>query len=158
MRDDLAVEPPPARRRWLVWAERLFTAAVLVFVLYRLGPQLGALTGVGPDVGRAPDYEFVALDGTVVRSSELLGQVVVLNFWATWCIPCKLEMPSLQALHEDLATDGVVVLGLATDAGRGSAVETFLAERGISYLVGRSTSAHRHFRGHQRDPHDVPDR
>jgi thiol-disulfide isomerase/thioredoxin len=135
-------EAPP-RRPLFIWLERLFTVAVLAFALYRLGPQMAALTGVGPDLGRTPAFAFTALDGTEVRSEELAGKVVVLNFWATWCGPCKLEMPSLQSLHEDRAADGVVVLGLATDVGGGSAVEDFLAERDITYPVGRATNEHR---------------
>ncbi len=138
-------ETPKQRRRHpvLVWGERAVTAAILVFLLYRLGPQLGALTGVGPDLGRTPDYAFTALDGNSVSSADLAGKVVVLNFWATWCGPCKLEMPTLQALHEDRAADGVVVLGLATDVGSGAAVSDFLREREITYPVGRATNAHR---------------
>jgi thiol-disulfide isomerase/thioredoxin len=135
--------PSSPRRPLFVWGERIVTAALLVFVLYRLGPQLGALTGIGPDLGRAPVYEFTALDGTPVRSRELVGQVVVLNFWATWCGPCKLEMPALQSLHEDLASEGVTVLGLSTDVGSGAAVPDFLEERSISYPVGRATDGHR---------------
>lgn len=126
-----------------MWAERLFTAAVLAFVLYRLGPQLGALTGIGPDLGRSPDYQFVALDGSEVRSADLRGQVVVLNFWATWCGPCKLEMPSLQSLHEDLGAEGVAVLGLSTDVGDAGVVREFLDERDIDYPVGRASNEHR---------------
>lgn len=138
-------EIPKQKRRHpvLVWGERAVTAAILVFVLYRLGPQLGALTGVGPDLGRTPDYAFTTMDGNSVTSAELTGKVVVLNFWATWCGPCKLEMPTLQALHEDRATDGVVVLGLATDVGSGAVVSDFLRERDITYPVGRATNAHR---------------
>ena len=131
------------KQRVMKWAERIVTVAILAFVLYRLGPQLGALTGVGPDLGRSPTYAFVALDGTEIRSEELVGRVVVLNFWATWCGPCKLEMPSLQSLHEDRASDGVVVLGLSTDVGRASTVTDFLSERDITYPVGRATNAHR---------------
>lgn len=127
----------------MVWAERLLLAAVLVFAAYRLGPQLGALTGVGPDLGRAPQYSFTAFDGTPISSDQLQGKVVVLNFWATWCGPCKLEMPSLQSLHEDKGAQGVVVLGLSTDAGRAESIRDFLEERDITYPVGRATSAHR---------------
>jgi thiol-disulfide isomerase/thioredoxin len=131
------------RASLLVWGERIFTIAVLVFALYRLGPQLGALTGVGPDLGRTPDFAFTALDGTEVRSDALHGQVVVLNFWATWCGPCKLEMPALQSLHEDRVEAGVVVLGLATDVGSGDPIRDFLTEREITYPVGRATNEHR---------------
>lgn len=132
-----------SRRTIWVWGERVLTIALVAFVLYRLGPQIQAWTGVGPDLGRAPAYAFVALDGTEIDSADLMGNVVVLNFWATWCGPCKLEMPALQSLHEDRSADGVVVLGLATDAGRGDGIPGFLDERGIDYPVGRATRAHR---------------
>jgi len=135
--------PPTPLRRALVWGERILFAGLLIFAFYRLGPQLGALTGVGPDLGTSPAYAFTALDGSHVDSDALLGDVVVLNFWATWCGPCKLEMPSLQSLHEDRADDGVVVLGLATDVGRGDGIETFLRERDITYAVGRATNEHK---------------
>ena len=142
--DEAEADAPRTRRQtFLPWLERAFTVAVLVFVVYRLGPQLGALTGVGPDLGRSPAYAFTAFDGTEVHSDDLRGKVVVLNFWATWCGPCKLEMPSLQSLHEDRADDGVVVLGLSTDVGDPDPVEAFLRERGITYPVGRATNAHR---------------
>lgn len=133
----------PLRRRLLVWAERLVFAGVLVFAAVRLGPQMGALLGVGPDLGSSPDYAFTALDGTRIDSSELLGKVVVLNFWATWCGPCKLEMPSLQALHEDREQDGVVVLGLATDVGPAEAIEDFVRVRRFTFPIGRATQRHR---------------
>lgn len=144
IRVSLAMSDASRQRRPLfVWAERLFTAAVLVFVAYRLGPQLGALTGVGPDLGRAPQYAFTTLNGTPIDSEALQGRVVVVNFWATWCGPCKLEMPALQSLHEDKADDGVVVLGLSTDAGGVEHIRDFLTERGITYAVGRASSSHR---------------
>ncbi len=139
-------EHPPAVPRWktlAVWAERLVLAGLLVFAAYRFGPQLGALTGVGPTLGQAPDLAFVSLDGDTVRSLDLRGEVVVLNFWATWCLPCRLEMPSLQSLHEDLGPDGVRVVGLATDVGGEKPIRDFLNEREIDYLVGRATAAQR---------------
>jgi len=94
-------------------------------------------------LGRTPEYAFVTLDGTSVTSGDLLGKVVVLNFWATWCGPCKLEMPALQSLHEDRAEEGVVVLGLSTDVGGPGKISEFLAERGITYQVGRASRSHR---------------
>ena len=135
--------PESTRATLLVWGERFLTAAILAFVLYRLGPQLGALTGVGPDLGRTPDFAFTAFDGTDVRSADLRDRVVVLNFWATWCGPCKLEMPALQSLHRDLEDAGVVVLGLATDVGGDEPIRAFLREREITYPVGRATGEHR---------------
>ena len=138
-----ATAAPSRWKQVRVWGERAITVGLLAFVLYRLGPQLGALTGVGPDLGRTPEYAFVTLDGTSVTSGDLLGKVVVLNFWATWCGPCKLEMPALQSLHEDRDEEGVVVLGLSTDVGGPGKISEFLAERGITYQVGRASRSHR---------------
>lgn len=135
--------PPPPWRRALLWLERLIFLALLIFVAVRLGPQLGALTGVGPTLGSAPDFTAVTLEGDTLASTELEGQVVVVNFWATWCLPCKLEMPSLQKLHDRRAGEGVVVLGLATDVGPARPIHAFLAERDITYPVARATSAQR---------------
>jgi peroxiredoxin len=134
--------PSPNRTRLRVWAERLFIAGALVFILYRLGPQIGALVGLGSGGEEAPAFRFTALDGRQIDSDELRGKVVVLNFWATWCGPCRLEMPSLQSIHEDRAEDGVVVLGLSTDGSNTAAVQDFLSERFISYPVGMATPSH----------------
>jgi thiol-disulfide isomerase/thioredoxin len=123
--------------------ERVVTGGLLLFVAIRLGPQVGALLGVSFDPEEAPAYTLVTLDGDTVRSTDLEGQVVVLNFWATWCGPCRLEMPSLQRLHERRAQDGVVVLGLATDVGGVAPIRSFLHERGITYRVGRATPEQR---------------
>lgn len=125
------------------WIERLLLVGALAFILYRLGPQLGALVGVGLQSEPAPDFQFTALDGTQIDSHALRGSVVVLNFWATWCGPCRLEMPSLQSLHEDRARDGVVVVGLATDVKSRTEIGDFLREHDISYPIGIATGAQR---------------
>lgn len=139
----LEAPPAPSKGGWRTWTERLVTIAILAFVLYRLGPQLGAFAGVGPDLGRTPDYTVVTLDGDTLRAADLHGQVVVLNFWATWCPPCRIEMPSLQSLHEDRAGDGVVVIGLSTDVGSEAPVREFVTERDFTFPIGRATQAHR---------------
>jgi cytochrome c-type biogenesis protein len=62
----------------------------------------------------APDVELKTTDGKPLKLSELRGQVVLLNFWATWCVPCRNEIPSLNAMHRDLAGRGFKVLGVTT--------------------------------------------
>lgn len=123
-----------------MWVERIVTVAILIFVAVRLGPQIGALVGVSPGATAAPAYTLVTLDGDTIRSTDLSGKVVVLNFWATWCVPCRLEMPSLEKLHERHVADDLVVLGLSVDVGSTRTVRAFLRERGITYPVGRAAT------------------
>ena len=72
-----------------------------------------------PTSGPAPDFTLTTLDGQDVRLSDLRGQVVVINFWASWCVPCRDEAPALQAVWERYRDRGVVLLGVAwTDTER----------------------------------------
>ena len=114
----------------------MFVGLVL-FAMHRLGPQLSAWTGIGPIEGSTPEYSVTLFDGTALTSSDLKGKVVVLNVWATWCPPCRVEIPALQGLHERTVADGdVLVLGLATDVQGSRVVAPFLAERGVTYANG----------------------
>lgn len=65
-----------------------------------------------PEVGKpAPDFEYTRADGSTVRLSDLRGKKVIINFWATWCLPCREEMPDLQQVYEDHAGE-VVIIGV----------------------------------------------
>ncbi len=69
-----------------------------------------------PKVGKvAPDFALVDLNDKEVRLSNLRGKVVFLNFWATWCKPCKEEMPSMEVLYRNFEKDGLVVLAVSID-------------------------------------------
>ena len=63
----------------------------------------------------APDVQFTKLDGSPFRLQELRGRVVVLNFWATWCVPCRSEIPSLSAMQKDLDAQGLSIIGVSYD-------------------------------------------
>lgn len=65
-----------------------------------------------PNLERAPEIELKNVTGAPFRLSELRGRVVILNFWATWCIPCRSEIPDLNALHHDLESQGLSVVGV----------------------------------------------
>ena len=117
----------------------MITVAVLIFVAYRLWPQVSTLVGVGGPVGEAPQFALETLDGAPVTLDDYDGQVVLVNFWATWCTPCRLEMPGFQKLYRDKSDQGFTVLGIATDRGDRAAVEAFLRERNIEYPVAIQT-------------------
>ena len=64
---------------------------------------------------RAPDFELTLIDGSKVRSEDLHGQVVILNFWATWCGPCKAELPLLDGYYRVRKDNGLRVFAVATE-------------------------------------------
>jgi peroxiredoxin len=68
---------------------------------------------------RAPGFELVSMDGDSMSLEQYEGQVVLLNFWATWCPPCVHEMPSMETLYQDLRAQGFVVLGVSLDVDPG---------------------------------------
>jgi peroxiredoxin len=71
------------------------------------------LTGAPPRVGQeAPDFSLPDLNGKLVKLSELRGQPVLINFWATWCIPCKQEMPAIDAAYQAHKDQGFTVLAI----------------------------------------------
>jgi len=78
--------------------------------LVQTPPIAGAALDVGPEAGKlAPDFVISDFDGTRHRLSDYRGQVVYVNFWATWCVPCQLELPDIQTLEREYAGDLVVI-------------------------------------------------
>ena len=79
----------------------------------------------------APDWQLAGFDGKPIKLSDFKGKVVVLNFWATWCPPCRKEIPTLVALQKDYGAQGVVVVGVSLDQGGSPAVQSFASKMGI---------------------------
>jgi len=80
----------------------------------REGPPLPK-TGNVAQAQPAPDVQFTKLDGGALRLSDLRGRVVLLNFWATWCIPCRSEIPTLSAMQKDFESRGLIIVGVSYD-------------------------------------------
>ena len=80
-----------------------------------------------------PDVEFRTADGHTARLSDFLGQIVLLNFWGTWCPPCLVEIPHLIEVQQTLEGIGGTIIGPAVDSGSGEDVLRFGREHGISY-------------------------
>lgn len=83
----------------------------------------------------APDFNLLTLDGQKVKLSDYRGKAVLLNFWATWCPPCKVEMPWFVDLQKQYAKDGLVVLGVAMDDSEPAQIGKFASELGVNYTV-----------------------
>jgi thiol-disulfide isomerase/thioredoxin len=97
------------------------------------------LTGVQPEQGipeQLPEFSIADLAGTPTPISQWRGKSLMINFWATWCAPCRREIPLLQSLHESRAAKGMEVIGIAVDFA--DKVRAFKDQYKISYplLVG----------------------
>jgi peroxiredoxin len=89
--------------------------------------------GGAPRVGAtAPDFSLLNLDGQPVSLSDFRGRLVLINFWATWCGPCEIEMPAIQAVYEKHQEEGFVVLAVAVDDSAKN-VRRFINERGLTF-------------------------
>jgi cytochrome c biogenesis protein CcmG/thiol:disulfide interchange protein DsbE len=128
------------RPRWRVPVNIVATLLVVLWLGPRFLPHLGALFGVESGGHLHPSFNATKLDGTAITDSTLRGHVVLVNFWATWCLPCRAEMPLLQAMAQRHKEAGFVVLGLSADRSGPQTVTEFLVKRGITYpvaIVGR---------------------
>ena len=98
------------------------------------------ITGHADMIPDAPDFELQDLNGKTVRLQDFHGKAVALNFWTTWCVPCKTEMPWLNEFQKQYGKEGFVVVGIAMDDSSG-AVKKFIAKMGISYPIVMGTQA-----------------
>jgi len=83
----------------------------------------------------APNFDLATLDGRRVKLSDYRGKAVLLNFWATWCAPCKVEMPWFVDLQKKYGNDGLVILGVAMDDSEAPKIAEFASEMGVNYPV-----------------------
>jgi len=124
------------RRRQLAGLIALFAAFVL---LARFGgegltrPPLPDLAG--PRLGESPGWSLPGTDEEVHQLVDRPEPVVLLNFWATWCAPCREELPTLEALHQELDDEGLTIIGVNVDPGDAEPVVRFAEQKGLSFRV-----------------------
>jgi len=95
---------------------------------------LTATVAAAPMSGAAPEFQLRARDGAEISLTDLKGQVVMINFWATWCGPCRQEMPHLEALYQRYGSLGFTLLGVnVEDDPRGA--EAWLKETPVSFPI-----------------------
>jgi peroxiredoxin len=125
-----------------VKAERTYDGKVYVFCSEKCAKAFEAdpVAYVPPELPRpAPEFALRGLGGQLLSNESLKGKVVLLDFWATWCVPCRKSMPELQALHQKFAQRGFVVVGISIDENGLTRVQKFVKARKISYPIALDT-------------------
>jgi peroxiredoxin len=123
----------------------MVVTVMIVFGLHmaRKGPIDPAETAAKGLQGKAaPDFELKALDGKTIHLSDYKGKAVLLNFWATWCQPCKIEMPWFAELQKQYGPEGLQVVGIAVDEdSTPDDLKQFAGKLGVNYpiLVGKES-------------------
>lgn len=113
---------------------------ILIAILLTCFPIIGcAAEGKADNVGLqkgniAPDFSLYDLDGKAAKLSDFRGQVVMLNFWATWCTACQGEMPSMEAIYRRYKDKGFVILAIDVKDNQDK-VKKFMKEKNLSFLV-----------------------
>ena len=88
---------------------------------------------------QAPDFALTSLDGQRYVLSELRGKVVLVNFWATWCGPCRMEIPDLSRIYSTYRDTGVMILGISLDELQDEQIRTFARNYKMTYPVLHGT-------------------
>ena len=95
-----------------------------------------SMNAAAPALGaELPGWTFKDPDGNSHSLSDYRGKVVVLDFWAQWCPPCRKSMPGMQKMHEDYKDRGVVVIGMSTFKRKGNDPAGYMKEQGFNYLL-----------------------
>ena len=122
----------------------LVVVAFVVALMLYFGYHQARRTASAPHITQstvAPDFSLESLDGKTMRLSDLRGKAVLLNFWATWCGPCKIEMPWFVDLQNQYGSQGLQIVGVAMDDASKEDIGKFAKDLGVNYpiLIGKES-------------------
>jgi thiol-disulfide isomerase/thioredoxin len=118
-----------------------FVVALMLYFGYHQARKRPGLPGASFTQSLAPDFSLDSLDGKSMRLSDFRGKAVLLNFWATWCGPCKIEMPWFVDLQKQYGSQGLQIIGVAMDDGSKEDIAKFAKDMGVNYpiLIGKES-------------------
>ena len=129
---------PKSRNPFMLVVVALVVAGMLYFGFHQARRTSGG-PGIAKQSATAPDFTLDSLEGKSMRLSDLRGKAVLLNFWATWCGPCKIEMPWFVELQNQYGSQGLQIVGVAMDDASKEDIAKFAKEMGVNYpvLIGK---------------------
>ncbi len=119
-----------------------FVVALMLYFGYHQARRTGASSVPRlTQSSLAPDFSLESLDGKSLRLSDFRGKAVLLNFWATWCGPCKIEMPWFVDLQKEYGSQGLQIVGVAMDDASKEDISKFAKDMGVNYpiLIGKES-------------------
>ena len=119
--------------------EMLIVKRFIVLSIITMALLAGCTDNSAPSNTMASDFSLQDMSGKTVRLSDYKGKVVLLEFWASWCPPCRASVPSLEKLHNAYKDKGLVLLAVSMDEGGWEEVQSFIKESGITYTVLKGT-------------------
>ena len=114
--------------------KKTYILSVAILALFSL-PKVWADNVPGSEGSLAPAWKLQDLDGKTVSSDDFKGKVVILDFWATWCPPCRAEIPGLIDLQKTYGKQGLMVAGISVDQGGADVIKPFVEKFGMNYPV-----------------------
>jgi cytochrome c biogenesis protein CcmG/thiol:disulfide interchange protein DsbE len=130
------------RARWIALSAGAAVVVLAIVLATQVGTDPRADANKSHLLGQnAPAYDLPTLDGGRVRSSDLAGKVVIVNFWNSWCIPCQQEHPALVEFYRRHAADpGFAMVGIVRD-DTDDAVRSYVEDEGVPYTVALDPGA-----------------
>ena len=119
-----------------------FNSSGLLAVLFLMSGSLVRAVDAAPTLAQpTPSWKLTDLEGHAVGSEQLKGKVVVVDFWATWCVPCIGEIPGYIELQKKYGPEGLVIVGVSVDQKGPKVVKKFAKAKGMNYTIAMADDA-----------------